>query len=266
MKDRLIARWALVILIAPCPKWSPADQLDTPVRFQIDVDSKPLGGQYEPFYTSKEYKAQFFGYWRKLGDWRLTVWYEQRRKRGGWIRATTQPRYPAPEPGEILPMFGRLYRATGRRPAPNLTFVRLTEDEIPMGYDVQRKGTWIVPLLKGPPPPEGPGEYIPSIDSPNGYLDVGPQGSRLDPVRFVITAIGPDPEDTGKYVATGKAGWHVFKKPATIVPLTLRVRKTYSLEGRPSHDFTVRRIVPRDDKLKTMGWVELEFAWRKDDS
>jgi len=263
MKDTLsLAASTLLILVAAFPAWSLAEPLDTPVRFQIDVDRKPLGGTYEPFYTSRDYKRRYFGYWRKIYDeWRLTVWY-MIDSRG---KGTIQPRYPAPEPGEILPMFGRLYHATGRLPAYNLTFVRLTDDEIPMGYDVHREGTWIVPLLKGDIPPEGSRKYGWTFDSPNGYLDVGLKGKDLKCVRFTVTSIEADPKHPGTYLASAKAGMPGSGVRGKVIDLSLREGKTYDLGGHPLHKFTVRRIVPRDDKLKTMGWVELELAWRKDD-
>jgi hypothetical protein len=251
----MAAAWALLIPLCGLAEERSEQSPQPPERFQLpEHETDPVAGADEEQYRIES--TDFFGYWseprrrtRTLYFWESTL---DRRA------VSTSYLAPAPDPGEILPMFGRLYRATAPCERPNFltfTFVRLGANDIPTGVTVERTGTYIVPLQKH------------GYGATTVHLLRGNDGW----VRFQCKSIEPNPDDTQESVAELEASvFHLappgskrkFSPKSKKMQFSIRQGKTYSLETPAPRRFTVQRIVPRNKQWKTLGWVELKLSWR----
>jgi len=224
--------------------------LDPPDRFQL----KRV--HFESVMSWEDYSigTNFYGYWgRRSGVGPYLSFWEDTHS------APLSARYaaPFPDPGEILPMFGCLYRVSagprGRRDPQDYTFVKLKAGEIPERCQVERAGTSIVPLQR------------------DGHGSHGAASGPDNRVVFKCTSIEPDPENPDNYVAAVEA-FTTFTSPDNkreksekTVQFSLREGEIHRLDmglgGRQPHKFMVHRIVPRGEQWKTIGWVELKLAW-----
>jgi len=90
--------------------------------------------------------------------------------------------------------------------------------------------------------------------------------SRRMGVVYQVTSIGSDPESKGRYFAEGRLtvyeNYYSNNQTSKTTPFSLRAGETHRLGGYgPQARYTVRRIVPRDEQQKTIGWVELACEW-----
>jgi hypothetical protein len=235
-----------------------------PDRFQlIEEDEDEQTRAMEDQYQIDD--SNFYGYWeRRQRRFRYLRFWEKPLSIpsiGRWERPRISTSYlaPLPEPGEVLPIFGCLYRVAagprGKHDRPSMTFSKLKAGDIPEQFQVQRGGTYIVPLQKS-----GYGETWSRFHADQGS------------VRFKCYSIEAASDDPGKYVAKVEARISTRieeDKPflqSKTMHFLLRQGETYSLDTRHRrqkyHKFSVRQIVPRDEEWNTMGWVELNLVWR----
>jgi hypothetical protein len=226
-----------------------------PERFSLkEQDLDPKSGAMESQYNIGH--SSFYGYWAKRQR-RIRLLYCWEEHLGPY-RTSNGFLAPLPEPGEVLPIFGCLYRVDtgpeGKSDRESWVFSKLMPGETPEDMQVQRAGTYIVPLQK-----HGYGETWSRFSADQGS------------VRFRCHSIEATSQKRADLAARLEA-WVSVRKPnsrlsqSKTMQFSVREGDTYSLRTghrrEKYHKFTVVRIVPRDEKQKTMGWVELSLAWK----